>query len=425
MVSPASRWIPALNRNIKAFVYEFEKNSQLSLVIPNGKIQSEDVSVVGRFRLSNISPEFSTNHFNVDFQIENAEILAKNVKIQILMDQDLGFGLAHVKLDVQCAAISVQAMTSQKLFAVLDGNLKVKNINTDLRNESLKTNLVGCTAVTGLDQAIQEKILKYIQAQIINEQLHQFLSDEISMQLTKKLNELASSILSDVENLQPLKYSIDEKLNLWITPTKSPFNTDEMAGISDSKVTALLIKKEFLEKLILQRVNQEFEKKPLYSNLNSGLQKLTCSRWSQFLTWPALMSLPKCFNLEIDSKLEEVKLLDPTTMNFKFSLKSMASAVNQKKNIAVFNTTSHVTFSTMVSEITALKAKHFPDFLSWSGGSSRISTGIIQSVLQTGLTQELQKLKLNETKIRLFNLFDVQKARLINAETLLIQLKEN
>ncbi len=405
-----------------------EKSSHFSLKIPEGLIESTDVDLTGRFRIIDLSPDISTNQFHLEFSLQGAEVLAKNVKIQISSKQDLGFGSATVNLNVECAAISLQILDFEKLFAKVNRNFQVIELATNITNDSVKTNLIGCTQIQGLGSAIQEKVLSYIQVQMLNSQFHQFISDEISLQLGKKLEEVGKNFLNAEAGSESIGLSIDEKLGLRVSitnPAAKPFSADELAALTDTQSTTILIKKAYLEKVTQDQLNFEISKRPLSSKINTGLRKLTCSRWAQFFTWPALLALPKCFDLQIVSEIEKIELKDPARMNFDFKIKSWARASDEKKDIAFFQTTSSVDFSSMKSNISTLKARPFPEFLSWSGRSSRISTGAIRSALQVYLSEQLLKLKSNQVKLKLFNLFDAKKSKFVNAETVLIQLKND
>lgn len=428
LVSPVSKWLPALNTITKAYVFEMEKFSVLNLKIPEGSVESTDVDLTGRFQISNLSPDMSTNQFNMEIGLQNAEVLAKNVRIQISMKQDLGFGSATVNLNVQCAAISLQILSLEKLFAKVNRDFQVIELTNNLTKDSVKTNLIGCTQISGLDSAIQEKVISFIQAQMLNSQFLHYISNEISLQLNKKLEELAKNFLNTDEGSGSIKLGIDEKFQLRVTITNPLFNefsADELAAVSEINSTTLLIKKAYLEKVTRDQLNVEISNRPLTSKMNAGLRKLTCSRWAQFFSWPALSALPKCFDLQVVSKLENVKLVDPAHMKFNFDLKSWAKAVDVKKDLAFFRTASSVDFSAMKSNVNFLEAHPFPEFLSWSGKSSRISSGIFKAALETYLSEELTKLKSNQVKLKLFNFFDIQKSKFISPDTVLVQLKND
>ncbi len=415
VMSPAQQWMPQLISAANPVVFEYEKISQLNLILPEGRITSDHVGFTGRFKLQNLSPELTTQLLKLELVLENAEVVAKNVSIQISTNSDLGFGAATISLNVQCAAISIHLRQPQLVSAALDRSLNVATISATIKSEVLETVLSGCTQLSGLDQAIQEKVLQFVKEQIINEHVHRSISEELSKQLVKKLSTLGRVV-------------IDDHFRLWTflgSATEQTFSANETASIANNLVTSMLVKKSYVEALVKDQLNSEIAKSPVQSKLDKGLQRITCSRWAQFFAWPSLMSLPKCFNLKIVSQISEVKLLDPEKMNFSFKLNSWATAPEQNKNIAFFTTAAQVSLLQKSSSISDLTAKHYPDFLAWARQSSRISTKVIKLVLQKLLTEKLLSVDSNQDKEKLVNLLDMRNSKFINAETLSIQLKKN
>lgn len=415
VMSPSQQWIPQLINVANPIVLEYEKISQLNLTLSEGKIISDHVGFTGRFKLQDLSPELTTQLFKLELVLENAEVVAKNVSIQISTSRDLGFGSATINLNVQCAAISIHLKYPQHVSAALDKSLNVAAVSATIKNDALDTVLSGCTAISGLDQAIQEKVLQFIKEQIINEQIHRSISEEIAKQLAKKLSTIGRVV-------------IDDQFRLWTflgSTTEQTFSAEETASIANNSATSMLVKKSYVESLVKDQLNLAMAKNPVLSKLDTGLQKITCSRWAQFFAWPSLMSLPKCFDLKIISQINEVKLLDPEKLNFSFKLNSWAIAPEQKKDIAFFMTTAQVSLMEKSISVSDLVAKQYPDFLSWARQSGRISTKIIKSSLQKLLSEKLLLLSNNQDKEKLLNLLDMQNAKSINAETLSIQLKKN
>ncbi len=415
VMSPAQQWIPQLINAANPVVFEYEKVSQLNLTLPEGKIISDHVGFTGRFKLQNLTPELSTQLFKLELVLDNAEVLAKNVSIQISMNRDLGFGSATINLNVQCAAISIHLKQPQVVSASLDKSLNITNVSASLKNDVLDTALSGCTQISGLDQAVQEKVLQFVRKQIINEHVHRSLSEVLSKQFAKKLAMLGRTV-------------IDDQFRLWTflgNATDQTFTQDETASVANNVVTSMLVKKSYIESLVKDQLNSEIEKHPVLSKLDAGLQKITCSRWAQFFAWPSLMALPKCFNLKIVSQINEVKLIDPVKMSFSFKLNSWATAPEQRKDIAYFATTAQISLMQNTSDISELSAKQYPDFLSWAKQSGRISTKLIKASLQNLLADKLSVFSKNQNKEKLVNLLDVQNSKFITAETLAVQLNKN
>src|SRR3989338_502664 len=423
MMSPENHWLPALNANVKQFVFEFEKSTHLSLNLPQGKIISDQVDFVGRFSMTSLAS--GAQGFDLAFIIENAEVLAKNVQIHLSMTQDLGFGSATINLNVQCAAISIRAKKTQPMQAVLDRQFAVQAFRLNLSKDDIETNLIGCNSITGLDGAVQAKAIEFIQAQVVNAELHKALNVEISQQLNKKLSEFGRA-LPILENTMSLKAQVDTENRLWIMAEEAAegerFTPTEIEMASSSAKPVILIKKTYIEKMLLKYLNFEFEKEPIFSKFNSGLQKLTCSRWSQFFAWPSLMALPKCFNMEMRSKLQDVKLIDPAQMRFSLTLQSWSKAVDQNKDIAYFSAGATISLIDMAADVKTLSGRHYPEFISWSGKSSRISMSLIKSALQDFVNVKLGEMQKNEKQAAKISIFNFKKSKIISPDTLMLQL---
>ena len=393
-MSPEALWIGQLNKNIQKLTYDLEKTSQLNISLPNCKVKSDLVELVGNFQLTQAQPEL--NQLKVSVSIHNLEVIAKNVQIQIAINEDLGFGSATINLNATCAAVTLHLQKPQPLYALLDKSLKVLQISEAIPGNAFQTILSGCPAIAGLDQAIQEKVIDYVRAQIMTQEIHQLVSAEITHQLNKKIDELAKNYLSESITNPTVHIKIDDQLRLWAylgENTEKLFSPEDIATISNNTKTTILVKREFLEHTILNHLNKKIAAAPLFSSQIPQLRSLTCSRWSQFFAWPSLMALPKCFEMKIISRVKELKLVDLNSLKFALKAESWAQAEKQKKNIAYFSSKIKFSLASLKPNVTAFEGIQFPSFLGLSGYSDRLPTGQIATAFETYLIQQMAELK--------------------------------
>ena len=394
IMTPAKIWMNQVNTSVKSFTFEFEKTSSLNLSFPIGQVTSEQVGVFGRFQMTDFQSE--ADQFKIGFSILNAEVLAKNVQIQITIDKNLGFGSATLNLDATCSAIAIRSKAAQTMTARLDKAFHVTGLSADIQNSALTTELIGCTAIAGLDQVIKDKVIEYIQAQIISQQLHQILSEQISAQLSLKLNDLAKKYLSDNLPKPQARLRIDENFRLWTylgSDLETNFSDEEINSIAANQKASVLIKKWFLEKSLQAYLEKKVTSADISSARNTELQKLTCSRWTQFFVWPSLMALPKCFEMKIVSQVKDLKLSDVSSLKFAVTIQSWAKAESQNKNIAYFNSNVEISLSALSANVVGFSGKQYPEFLNWSGHSGRMPLSQMQTAVQAFLFQQVQVAK--------------------------------
>ena len=393
-MTPARAWIGQFNQQIKKSKFDFTKSSNLNMALPIGKIVSDQVDLKGQFHVNELQPE--SDQFKVTLSIDDAVVTARNVQIQIIIQKDIGFGSATLNLNATCGAINIRLKSPQVMNGLLDKNFQVKTILESLAKEVMTTEMVGCTGIAGLDQVVQEKVVDYIQTQLMSEQIHQIMSAEINTQLSKKISELAQAYLGDVTAHPQAHIRIDESFRLWSyigENVETLFSPDEISSIAQNTKTSVLVKKAFLEKVLSTYLNKQLAVAKISSRKTPDLGKLTCSRWAQFFVWPSLRALPKCFDMRLTSRALEIKLVDPMTMKFVVKVQTWVQAPEQKKDIAYFLSTMNVSLVGLTAELTSFGGTQYPEFLAWAGHSSRMSTAPIQSAVEALLSAQVASLK--------------------------------
>ncbi len=393
-MSPAAVWMSQLNKNIQKLTYDIAKSSQLNVSLPNGKVSSDQVDIRGHFQLQQVQPEL--NQLKAAVSIHNLDVTAKNVQIQMTVEKDLGFGSATLNLNATCAAVTMHLREPQPLYALIDKSLQVLQISETIPGSAFEMIMTGCTAIAGLDQAIQEKVFEYVRTQFMSQEIHQTVSAELNLQLNKKINDLAKMYLSQSIANPTVHIKIDDQLRLWAylgNDVEKLFSADDLSAIGANLKTTVLIKKAFLENTILNYLNGKVTAAPIFSSKTPQLRSLTCSRWSQFFAWPSLMSLPKCFEMKIISKVKDLKLTDVKTMKFAVKAETWAQAEKQNKDIAYFSSKINFSLVSMKPSLTSFIGQQFPSFLDWARSSDRMPTSQIASAFETYLIQQMAYLK--------------------------------
>ncbi len=426
-MSPAAIWMKRLLQEAKKTPYNFENSSNLNISLPFGKVVSEQVKLAGQFQVADLKTEL--DQVKLTLNIDNAVALAKNVQIQVSIEKDLGFGSATINLNATCEAISMQLRKPQVLVANLDQALQVQGLSENFAADMIETKMIGCTAISGLDQAIQDKVMEYVRTQLLSQQFHQLLSAELSSQLGKKMAGLAQSFFADMPSLRPLHFRIDKQFRLWLflgEDSEKFFSSDEINSISTNSQTTVLIKKEFLEMTLQQALDEQLKLANVTSKLATELQKITCSRWVQFFIWPSLRALPKCFEMELISRAKEVKFLDLKSLKFAVQVQTWVKAPEQNKDIAYFLSNSEISLASATVDIKNFSGKHFPEFLSWSGHSSRMPTSQIQGAVQALLSNKMTDLQKNKsTNVSLIlSWLQPKKSKAVGSSSLSFQIKD-
>lgn len=427
IMSPAQIWMKRLLQEAKKTPYNFENSSNLNISLPIGKIVSEQVKLAGQFQVADLKTEL--DQVKLTLNIDNAVALAKNVQIQVSIEKDLGFGSATINLNASCEAISMQLKKPQALVANLDHSLKIQALTENVSEDMIETKMIGCTAISGLDQAIQDKVMEYVRTQLLSQQFHQLLSAELSTQLGKKMTDVAQSFFANTPSLQPLQFRIDDQFRLWMflgENSEKTFSSEEINLISANSQTTVLIKKGFLEKTLQQALDEQLKLANVTSKTIIELQKLTCSRWIQFFVWPSLRALPKCFEMDLISRAKEVKLVDLESLKFAVQVQTWVKAPEQNKDIAYFLSDSEVLLASSAINIKNFSGKQYPEFLNWSGHSSRMPTSQIQAAVQALLSKKMIDLQQNKnTNVsKILSWLQPKKSKAVGLDSLSFQIMD-
>ncbi len=399
--------------------------------LPNFRTQTAD----GSIQIASDRVDFSAGVFaksleyvdnqnlNFGLELKTASVVASGINIFVTVRKDLGFGWATLRLNLQCQQLRLGLQNHNPIDAkvlIKAGSASVTQINWDLASTAVTTELIGCNEVAGFDAELKSQIQNFVQQSfaietlksIINEKINSALNDKISSEISKL------SIAYDVEPEQ--KHMFDQANNLWVYSTEASekaFLASDLAALAASTKPTILVKKSTIEEIVKKSLNSFLAKNVVSSRLYAGLSKITCSRFSQFFVWPALKSLPKCFNLQIQNQVEVVQIKNINTLEINLKLSSWAAG--EGRNLAYFSSQLLVSPLTESAEVLSLTAKQDHQFTSWSGRSSRISTNLMKSPLQDLLLKTISDLGKNES----FSIFKKNAViKLIGTDTVLVSL---
>lgn len=417
---PGESWLSKFNTSVNQTPNLFSQATSFNYL--NGQVVSNQVNFGGQFAILSMKPD-AQGLFTLDVRLDSAQAVAKDLQIHVTTEQDLGFGSATIHLDATCAAVLVNIPATQGIAVQIDRNFQVQGIQTNFDKLSLTTTLQNCTDIGGLQEEIQTRIVAVMKSQLFETQLKQILTTEINNQINLKVKSIVSQFVENKSSDVPVKISVDAQNKLWIyvgTAVETLFAASEIDQLGLSPKPSAIIKKLALETSLLKNLNAQLAMNPVLSKGNSSLEHLTCSRWVQFFVWPALKAFPKCFQMQFISEIKELKLTDLSKLSFSVKANNWAQAVEPARNIAYFDLQSEISLKPAQVKINSIKGQHDPEFLKWSGRSSRISTSLVTSTLQTYLQQQLDILiKGNQ----LLNPQNINNIKLLNADTLLVQLQ--
>ncbi|MFZ3230152.1 MAG: hypothetical protein WA160_08100 [Pseudobdellovibrio sp.] len=418
---PADVWVKKFNSDISPVSNVFNQTTSFNFL--NGQVVSNQVSIGGQFKVVSLSPDTQSDLLNMDILLSQAEVQAKDMQIHIRIEQDFGLGSATVNLNALCTMVKIGIKSVQPVHIQIDKNFQVQKINTFLDKLNLETKIEGCDSIAGLQDEIQKRFLDVLQTQLFERQLKHILTDQINNQINIKIQEVVSKIVETKDKQIKVKIALDIQNKLWVfigEKAESAFTNEQLAQLGAATTPAVLLKKNDLEQALLANINLQMLKKPILSTENASLQKLTCSRFSQFFVWPALKAFPKCFQLQFISEVKELKLIDLASMKFSVKAISWSQAKDPLKNIAQFVLDADVSLMPSNVKIKSIVGKHDPQFLAWSGRSARISTNLITSTLQGYLQEQLSTAIKNNSSL---NPNQIKTLKQLDAETLLAQLK--
>lgn len=339
-------------------------------------------------------------NLTLGLSLQQTDILAQNIAIDVSVRKDLGFGWATLRLNVQCQQLKLGLSNPNPIQAKIvmnSGAAGVSQIDWDLSATSVTAELIGCNDVPGFDAELKNQVKEFLQQsfaieaarKLVNSKLNSLLRERISAELAK----LAARYAIETQNT----FAFDSLNNLWVYSsgiTSESFSSNEISSLGRSLKTAMLIKKSSAEEMIKMNINNYLIKNTISSKSFAGLSQITCSRFVQFFAWPALRKLSKCFDLQIKNQVESVQIenLNPLEMNVKLS--SWASG--EGHNLAYFATHLLVSPFANSAQVRSIFAQQDPQFTKWSGQSSRISTSLIKTPLQDLLVKTVMGLGPNE-----------------------------
>lgn len=418
---PSDIWTSKLNSVLTSVSNPFSKTTAFNFL--NGQVVSNQVDFSGQFTILNLKPDVQSGLFGLQVTLDSVQAVAKDLQIHVQVEQDLGFGSATINLNAVCSSAIVNTKSAQSVFVQVDRNFQVQSVQTNFDKLNLETKLEGCDAIHGLKEEVQARLLAVLKTQLFESHLKQIISSEISNQINLKIKNVVSYFVENKAKDVNVKLSIDTLNKMWIfvgDKADTTFTVEEIAQLSRSDKSAALIKKDQLEQSLMRNLNAQMVASPIISQGNSKLEQLTCSRFVQFFVWPALKAFPKCFVMQFVSEIKELKLTDLAQLKFFVKANSWAQAKEPLRNIAFFTIASDVSLNPSKVKINSIVGQHDPEFLKWSGKSSRISTSLVTSTLQSYLQQQIAAaIQSNE----MLNPKNIQNMKLISPETLFVQLK--
>lgn len=334
---------------------------------------------------------------NVSLKLNQAKVQISNFDLQATIKKDLGFGTATLKLDMHCDAVELSLKNSNAISAQVkidQGKFSLSGLAWDLKNSQLETRLVGCKEVAGFDQILKAQIQQMIEQSFMIESLQQLINGKINDLVNLKLSTALSEYANQFKIASNQNYHFDEKSNLWIysgTNVEQAFSVDELEQIKNFSKAAVLIKKENLEKFAKNSLNSALKKQLLTSKRNSGLNHLTCSRLIQTFVWPSLKSLSKCFEMQIQTQVQDLKLTDLRSMGL--SLKVGAWASGENHTLAYFESDLIVNLAQAEAHIKSFHGQADPEFIKWTNRSKRISTSLIRPTLEKLMSETIKNLQ--------------------------------
>lgn len=387
----------------------------------NGFAQNnEDNSIQGASDRVSISSTLKTNlikssdnkNLRVQLSMIETKVVAENLNLNIVIQKDLGFGTATLRLHYQCQSlnIAVKNQSPMEISAEINqGQISAQSLDWDLSQNSSEINLVGCSGTAGLDQQIKVQVDQFLKNKMINEVLQRLINQKVNKIVAQNLTETLSQYQKEFNVGNNLKQHFDENNNLWIESGLEPlktFTAAEISSIKSQSEISILIKKENLERLVQEKLNEILITKDLSSLTSSELTKLTCSRWTQTFVWPALKSLNKCFELVIQNRVKKINLSSIDSKQFELQMESWAKG--EQQYLAYFSSSLKVSSQQLAVDVQSFSAQANPDFVKASGRSSRISTKLLQSAIEPWLAQTIKKFSEGEV----FKIFD-QKTKFI------------
>lgn len=424
--APSQIWLSQLKIQLENAKLDLDQQvDNFGYALPDGSVRfvSERVNMATGFQSKVIASNFDNSAVQLSLRLDSAKVSASNFNLEAIIQKDLGFGSATLKLDMHCDAVELNLKNSNPVSAEVKidhGQFSVNQLAWDLRSSQIETKLVGCKEVAGFDQLLKEQIQQYIEKSLVIDSLQQLVNQKMNGLVQQKIAAILAEIVKKLKIADGQKYQFDEKNNLWIfsgTNLQQIFTPEEITRIRVSQKAALLIKKQNLESFAKNAINDLLKNNTIVSKTIDGINRLTCSRLIQTFVWPSLKSLSKCFEMKIQNQVQNLNITDFANLGFEIKVGSWASGEGHQ--IAYFESSLAAQLIKSQVEMKAFKGQSNPDFVRWSGRSKRISTNMIQPSLEDLLRWSVAQLKENPT-LKLIQ--KNTKLNLVGADTLIIEV---
>lgn len=424
--APSQVWLSQLKAQLENVKLDLDQQvDNFGYAVPDGSVRfvSERVNMVTHFQSKVIASSFDNSAIQLSLRLDSAKVSANNFNLEAVIQKDLGFGSATLKLDMHCDVVELNLKNSNPVSAevvINRGQFSVNQLAWDLRQSQIETKLVGCKEVSGFDQLLKEQIQQHIEKSFVIDSLQQLVNQKMNNLVHQKISAMLTELVKKLKVAEGQKYQFDEKNNLWIFSGENLeqiFSTEEMTRIKASQKPALLIKKKNLEAFAKNTINELLKNNTLSSKSIDGMNRLTCSRFIQTFVWPSLKSLSKCFEMKIQNQVQNLNITDLANLGFEIKVGSWASG--ESHQIAYFESSLGARLMRSEVEMKDFKGQSNPDFIRWSGRSKRISTSMIQPSLEGLLQWSIIQLKDNAI-LRLIQ--KNTKLNLVGADTLLVEV---
>lgn len=424
--APSQVWIAYLKTQIQSAKLDLDQqldNYAYSAQDPQINFVSERVNLAAQFQSKIVASNFDNSALQISLKLEAAKVSVSNFNLEVLIQKDLGFGSATLKLDMHCDGVELGLKNANPVLAevkIEQGLFSVNQLSWDLRHSQVETKLMGCKEVAGFDQTLKDQIQQNIEKSFVIEALQQMVNQKINGVVQQKMSALLKQIIEKIKVEQNQKIQFDEKNNLWIhsgNSIENSFSADELYKIKSSQKPALLIKKQNLEAFARDSINEILKSNTLSSKSIEGLSRLTCSRWVQTFVWPSLKSLSKCFEMKIQTQVQNLTITDLASLNLNVQVGAWVSG--EGRQIAYFESKLRGRIMQSSLEMDSIKGQANPDFVRWSGRSKRISVSMIEPSLAQLLKWGISQLKENSI-LKLIQ--KNTKLNLIGPDTVLIEV---
>lgn len=424
--APSMVWLSYLKNQLQSSKLDLDQQiDNFNYSTPDNSIRfvSERVNFSTHFESKVVASSVDSATIQLSLKLDSAHISVSNFNLEALIQRDLGFGSATLKLDMHCDGIELELKNQNSAMAEIkieQGKISLSQLSWDLRGSQIETKLVGCKEISGFDQLLKDQIQQNIEKGLVLETLQQLVNQRLNVVVHQKIAKTLTEVVEKIKVSQNQKYQFDDKNNLWVfsgNGLDQSFTPEEMARIKLSQKPALLIKKQSLESFAKDSINDILKANVISSKAVDGINRLTCSRFIQTFVWPSLKSLGKCFEMKIQTQVQSLSITNLSDLSLRVQVGSWASG--EGRQVAYFESGLEGRLMNLFVQMRSFKGQSNPDFVRWSGRSKRISTSMIQPSLEELLNKSVSKLKENAI-LKLIQ--KNAKLNLIGADTALIEI---